>query len=399
MITWLFLFASLVLASNNRQMYQILDSAGAVLSRSPAAAKWHQIKTGDTVLEGDIVQVSVGATVSIRAVANRRVAGLQAESAIATIRTPTIFRVGADMQRKIRLSQFFLSQAPNLPKEKAKVTPGSLLFLDEAFERLSLVLNRYPAQPEVAATELAKLEKKGMDLALKSKPLRILSPKSNTIIMAYQLPIEQRIVWTPAKREAAVYKIYAWQIHDQKGEPRAITKNTSYTLNFEKSGSYYVQVMTTDGDWQSVAHAIHVVPSEFLSHNSKIETPTGADQPLVYEIDYPPVTFTQYTAEGKTTLDFIWRRVDPKLKGPDTLILTKVGGKPKRIPAMVTGIENIKLEPGVYNWYVETIQGKRKFYSDQRTITIERRNDAFTADVMRAALAPGSNGSFLFPEF
>lgn len=394
-----------------REIYEVKAAAGQVLTRTPNGSHWQALKLGDRIPEGQLIQVAPSARLVLNKIiqSGKDVGGLAAHDASLIISSPLLGRVGPDLLKTVSLSQHFIKELPNLVADKEAVNSPPQ-FWDEAWQRLALLLSRQGApKATLAALGMTELEKQGVALAVSSKRLRILAPAADSIIVADTLPIELRIAWSDADEDEPNYQIFIWPRTAERGTiPFALSPVSHYSATLPARGSFFIQVVTRDGRWQSIPQLLHVSPREALDVErlaEKIvlnEIDAKSDAKLI-DMDFPPEAYTYGSRGNVGKLSFYWHGVrDGNLTATstETLVIQSEsdGVAEVRIDSVVRRIDDVVLPSGDYRWFVMTKfkdgDKTREFRSASRRLSVKSTAGTGKKALLDQALTPGVHGTF-----
>jgi hypothetical protein len=362
-------------------VYRIRKVQGVVLTRTPTSARWLAVREGTIILEDQIIQVTKDASVTIEEHTSRKAAGMDKDRFQITLMKPIVTRLTRDLLRQVHLSTFFVER-PAIPTAPAgKEVKDVAASLNEAWERLVAMVTSIPPA-EAPPPDLRDLERQGMALAVSAKKIHIVSPSMNTVVQSSDWPTELKVIWTKPKPAPSMrYFIYAWSAGTQRGSPVGETREDFHTIKLQRAGTYFVQVISVDGAWQSTAQAIHAVAPLGQS------MPRSAQEPVVQKISeslllrYPPDGFVLASQASPTAMTLHWE-APATWKTPDFEIkVADDSGNVVQLLRSQTKEVTLDLRPGRFVWSV-TLLGSN-IRSVQRRFEIVSPELSTTRDMRR----------------
>lgn len=328
-------------------VYKAARVTGTVLTRAPTAPRWMSVKVGTVLREGQLVQVTNGAAVTLVEQSASKAVGLSKDKVQITITRPMVARLSRDLLRKIKLSPFFLDRAnapvPGERKEDLALT------LRDAWNRLAAIVTSLPP-PEAPVIELSELERRGIVLGVSAKRIQLVAPVANAVVQSDGWPAEVRIVWMKPPKRSLEFLVYVWHADKPRGAALASTKRDFYTAKLAEPGPYFVQVTSADGSWQSVAVPIHAVaPLEVVSAAG------AAAQGIPVSI--AEALSAKYPSDGLLTpvspsLVFSWQMALERKEPEFEVRISDIEGKLIKSLRSKSDTVATKLAPGKYAWSV-----------------------------------------------
>lgn len=376
-------------------LYTARHVQGVVLTRAPNAPRWRAVAEGARLVEGQIIQVTSGAAVTIETRIQGKALGLKGDRAQLTLTKPIVARLTSDLLRQVKLSPFFTTKAPAAEPAAAPVADAPLA-LKDAWERVAAILTGIPPA-EAPSPNLAELEREGMALGVSARRLRILVPMSNSVLQTSDWPAELKVVWVRPPGAPRRYLVYAWNAGSARGSPRALSRREFHTVKLDHPGTYFIQVTTADGAWQSPAHVVHAMPpgaSQTTSDNDLSRVETTASVTLVY----PPEDFILSPQASTGAVTFTWALATPWSAPSCILKVSQEAGPEVRELRTSATVASLTLPPGRYIWTVSQAGSRRQ--SERRHLEIfdpgAVRTTADRLQVLRRLISGGRSATIAF---
>ena len=368
------LMASKVVAAapnNLKSCYVVNRVAGNVLRWSTVKARWYAIGGGSCIRPGTLVEITEGAHLEIKTsphLAGKD--GVIAESVVYKFDHEMILRMAPSSFRRMQVQRQFVDQTDLQVDRKTKLDH---IFVDikDAWQQTSMLLTRRNKQ---AASSVAT----DITAAIQAKKLQVIYPGADVMIYRDFYPSRVNVLWRDDSSGTREYQIYLWKKNSQKVEPVATTKGDFYQLPINAPSSYYIQVTSLDGVYQSIPHLIHVVNQLEMVLSEKTGMPINTES---IKVESPAENFVMVTPHKLREIDFSWKidlagdddsatRVDYKVtiqqKGDSGAIIEK---------NVIASELAVPLAVGKYSWWVEATlrhsDGKiTKLPSSKRDLTI-----------------------------
>jgi hypothetical protein len=243
-----------------------------------------------------------------------------------------------------------------------------------------------------------------MALGVSAKRLRLLAPVANTVVQSADWPIEMKVVWLRPKDAPKTmrFQVRAWRAGDARGAPVAETRQDFYSVKLKRAGTYFVQVTSADGRWQSAAHAVHAL-EPMARRVAGVVGRTG-----VIDVSATPLALVsppeRFMAVGKTASETIFFAWDLKSTGTSSefeLLVENVDtGKEARRIKTTSSQATIALPPGRYRWSV--VFPAASFRSAERSLDVVdpslTRTSADRRELMRGLIRDGKSATVVLDD-
>ena len=332
-----------------KSCYMVKNVAGNVFRWSVTKARWYAIGKGFCIRQGTLVEVTEGAHLEIRS-SPHLVAkyGLPAESVVYKFDREMILRMTPDSFRRMQVKRQFVDQSDLQVDRKTKLDH---IFVDikDAWQQTSMFLTRRNKQAGSSVVT-------DITAAISSKKLQVVYPGSDTMIYRDFYPSRINVMWVDDSPGTRDYQIYLWKKNSQRVEPVAATKGDFYQLPVGSQGSYYIQVTSLDGVYQSIPHLIHVVNRLEMVLSEKTGMPVAKER---LDVEKPAENFVMVTQRKQGEIDFSWKIGLAGDEDPATRIDYKLSIQQKDNPAAVIEKElteammAVPLKAGKYVWWVD----------------------------------------------
>jgi hypothetical protein len=370
-----------------QRIYRITDVEGAAYSWEPWSDRWERLEAGSELHEGTLVQVTDGGRIAVAVPQVAEGAEIGTGSSIVRFTAPAVVRLDEGFLRKVKLSSYFVPMLPSGADGKMETDDGPvkpmLHTLDEAWNRFIAVLAhmdvmalpppRLPAEDKSGETEWVS----------KLKPVAIVTPTDKAIVVADHMPASIKVLWRKPKGTDLEYGVHFWSANEPRKGPLATTKLDYYTLPITKEGRYFIQIASTDGNWQSKAHSLHIAlpltlstkPVPFSKAIGEAVNPSLKPNPR-----FPVRNFVFVAKKLPAAISFQWDYAERSTarEANDTLVITDAQGR-ERVRKPVEGNTAALAFSGVgeYKWFVErkvgTAEAFKKYISDPMPFQVIQR--------------------------
>lgn len=358
---WHFLFAlSLVISASlmappsvasTVKLYKASKVNGRVLTRGSNDARWSRVVEGSLLREGQIIQVTDGAQVTLDDWVRAEEGHTNGERVQLKLTQPIIARLSQDLLRKVKTTTHFMDKVASATAgPTSNGTDEQPLSLSDAWNKVSTVFTgKAPIAP---MPDLNQLAKEGMAMGVSAHKIRLLAPATNHVIPAVAWPVELKIVWITPPEKKLRYHVYVWPVAQPRGEPIAVTTTDYMKAPIKSPGAYMVQIMSHDQAWQSQAHAFHVI----LAGKSQV---AGQDSSQIMSkndalaVSYPPENFNILSTSPTVDQTFAWVYDAPANQKTNFILeIIEKNKSQKRTFRSVTNFASVPLVAGSYLWTV-----------------------------------------------
>jgi hypothetical protein len=320
-------------------------------------------------LEDQLIQVTAGAAVTFEERSAKRVAGMGRDRAQITLTKPIVARLSKDILREVKVSTLFIETPPVNAASIDKVEDEPLS-LSHAWEKVAALVTNIPP-PDAPPPDLKELERQGMALGISAKRLRLLAPAMNTVVLGEEWPVEVKVVWmrpTVASTNMR-FHVYAWPAGSARSAPAAETRQDFYTVRLRRPGAYFVQVTSSDGAWQSMAHSVHAAEPAERATAKRGRAAQVFDASEIVPLESPPDHFMVVGRSAPEAITFAWSPHTPVGEAAFELSIANADtGKEVRRHKVTAYQVTIPLPPGRYLWSVGQVGARRR--SDERALEI-----------------------------
>lgn len=338
-------------------VYKIRNVQGVVLTRAPTSARWLLVRKGASLVEGQLIQVTKGASVTIEEQSTRKVAGVEKDRVQLTLTKPIVTRMSRDLLRQIRLSTFFVDRATSPSTTLPEIAAPPLTLMD-AWERLAAMVANIPP-PDMPPATLAELERQGIALGVSAKKIHIISPSSNTVVQATDWPAEVRVVWAKPPSSVMRFHVYAWRAGSPRGSPVGETRQDFYTVRIQRPGTHFIQITSADGTWQSMAVALHAVaPMDRKVVDASAKSSGNIEVTEALALRYPPNGYVLASQASPARLNLVWDLEMPWRDASFEVSIKDASGKDVQKIVTRDSEARLSLRPGRYSWSVAVAGSK-----------------------------------------
>ncbi|MDD1422559.1 hypothetical protein MEO40_26315 [Dolichospermum sp. ST_sed1] len=347
------------------ESFVILESFGKVQARPPFTTKWQLIKKNDVLPENTLIKTELESSVRIAAKGKQRTFEIK-------LNEPTVLRLTENMLRDMQKDIV------------AKSKPQKSKTLVENF--ITDMLNSYREDLSLSQDDITNNEKleniKYTQAAEKSKPILIYYPVDREKILMTKFPENFSLIWKNIP-ETKKFNVYLWSIENERGEPYGQTSNNHLDLQVLTPGFYYLQVTTSDMQYQSSILMLefsfpNLEAEKFKKSDSKAETPSGIN--LLFPLDRLNIVSTK-----KQSINFSWQKYfvgDAPVQY--LLIIENLKNHKKSIFKTNDTFATIPLAEGKYRWYIEAKEFKMNFFesyfSEINSLSIQKNLDYANSD-------------------
>jgi hypothetical protein len=362
----------------SQRVYKVTEVLGAAYSWEPWSDRWERLNAGTELHEGTLVQVTENGRISVAVPQVASGNKIGRGSSIVRFSAPAVVRLDENFLRKIHLSSYFVPQLPASGEMEPETDSGPIKPLlhtvEEAYQRFIAVL----AHMDVKALPPPRMpaeEKSGeTEWVSKLKPIVIVTPSDKAIVVADHMPATVKLVWRKPPGSDLEYGVHLWDANEARKGPLATTRFEFYTLQIPKEGRYFVQVASTDGNYQSKAQSLHIAlpltlstkPTPFAKAIGEAVNPSNKPNPR-----FPVRDFVFVASKLPATLEFQWdyaEKASPR-EAKDTLVILDAQGKERvRKPVDTNNAALSFSGVGEYRWFVErkigTAESFKKYASE-----------------------------------
>jgi hypothetical protein len=369
-----------VVAAKSR-FFQVRELTGTVWTRGPNHARWQRSWEGQLLTEGQLIQVTRGAAVTLIEATPNKLAQELGERIQIRFTQPLIARISPDMLRSVRVSTYFVEDRGGLVADSMKIVDVKMA-LSDAWQRLTAVATGRIAR--VSKTTLVDLAKDGVALGSAARKLTMLAPVTNAVVESREWPVDIKVVWRHPEKQRLKYLVYCWPAGSPRGGPVGTTDRDFFTVQVLKAGVYLTQITSGDGSWQSPAHVVHaIVPQKSLSAKVKGGTVYSHTKTEILRASYPPDNTTLIRGNEHSGVVFVWEA--DSLRSSDAIVLNILAANGQLIHEEQSRANQVTvpLAPGRYRWYISTNQGGSR--STQRSLVITGR-EALSGNLSKTEL-------------
>lgn len=375
--------------------FLVLAVSGTVLTRTERSGSWDDVRRGETLHEGQLLQIMENSSLSLRPRTLQKDAVSSLERADLTLSMPLILRLGPQMLRKVALTRYFLQELPQASLERRDADPTPRAEIGEAWRKIAAVFTRVRGDKAGAVESLSQLESRGFTLSLSAKQLRILTPSPQAVILMHGLPSVIKAAWSEAQGTDQTYKIFFWPTSKSRPAPVALTRATHYQVRVTNPGTFFLQIASDDETWQSRPHVVQVSIDHGIAHATTSSPFTSG-----LELTYPPDLSVVQTAGAMAPVSFAWT----ENRGVETdhmhLVVTAADGREiVRQETREPHVEDLVLPVGDYEWYVETNQIGQKsirLSSAVHSLKVQKSMDPLASGVVDEVFKSGGSKTVFF---
>jgi len=367
---------------------------GVVLSRSPVAVQWSQVKNNQFLPVNYLLQVSVSGSLKLQ-LANRPLEGggkpapVKANASEIVLTSPMVIRLDPKMLKAVEFSKNFIEHdVPEFEKKEAQESQS--LFAD-AWNRTTNFLG-------------AKKEKNDEKTSSEkfSSALTLSEPGDFSFHRLEKDTVDIELGWIDQnKSQNKSYKIYAWKKGEKKSTAVGSSSATSYTMTLSEPGEYQVQVESSDGKLVSKPVTIYV---DYDDLNSKQKnTASSAAENLVKLIE-PRDGQTFINFATNTPVRFSWRFLSDHQEPLQLVIMqgNSIVYQEKIVESLSTSIE---LSPGKYTWHFARIAASfhssavGKDVSEAASLEVRQTTSNSLWSVVKLNLSGNEKSTFFISEW
>ena len=242
-------------ADENVDIFRAIDVEGEVLTWPPWETGWVELKTGDLLIAGTLVQ-SLGSAKII--VQNEKQGALkEGDDALAfSFTVPTMLRIHAQLARHVRTSSMMIdARKTGLPSvrhaPKNRPPPMALINAWRRVKSVGVLLSQLTSQTTSALTA----EDKNHEMSVSTPQLNLLvkTPRDGSLLIADEFPLEIAVKWDveEGKKRPREVAAYVWPTEGARGDPVMRTSATTLPVHFTKAGNYFIQLQTDGGEAES----------------------------------------------------------------------------------------------------------------------------------------------------
>lgn len=355
-------FASPNPSDDNAALYRVEQVQGTVLVRGPFTPVWEELKVGDLLPEGDLLQTLPGSRVRLRHMSSKKKSRAASQGYLTLkIDTPLVVRVDQDIVRKVVITPNFFENLPSLEALHRNLEKETFS-LKSAWSKVTATIGQSVSRLNSKKLDLARSAGgQGVESSIKAGKIDVLTPYNLQTLRVSNLPHDLVMRWKEVAGKNLSFNVYLWQTSGERPAPIGMTRRNQYTHTLPRPGKYYLQITSQDGGWQSEVVTFLVSHSSGMLANSG-GLGRGSSTRKDLDLQYPPESFEIVARDSGRMEIFRWEStVQPNGHWLYEWVLTHADG---RIVRRVKTSENLTLQEiprGEYLWYVEGIlDGERE---------------------------------------
>jgi hypothetical protein len=259
---------------------------GEALKWRSNSVTWEDISEGEELREGTIIEVGDGAKLGLLLENSAGWGEGQGTEMSITISRPTVFRVGSDILRQIRVEQRIIDvdAAEKLGSIGTRIFSGretAGVQLQAAWDRTvaTFVGEKVVTKGAQLPTYMRPGGGAAMSAEVKARKVKLYAPRDGGTISVDPTSPSVNVIWEKdaKKDEEITYQVFLWKEGTRPTEPVARTTAHSMMIPLWTEGGYFLQVATADWNIQTpiikfnvifqkgkniVVHASEAPPSE-----------------------------------------------------------------------------------------------------------------------------------------
>lgn len=231
--------------------YLVLESAGRVFAWQGLDVGWYPLEKGDTIRFGTLLQSPGDARVVLQT------DGLEVpEQVVLDFPVPLMFRAAPETRRKLMLANYYVRRMGDIEIKKAKTK--DYLHIRDAWERVASLFSA--KSNSEARDRMRATSGKGVGAGMTAEPkvIELTYPARGGVLVPESFPVKVPVVWEPVKGYDGLYEVRIARPTDSGAQQTFKTRELSVEMNLSVAGAYTVQVMTSDGTWQSTEQPFNV---------------------------------------------------------------------------------------------------------------------------------------------
>lgn len=382
--------------------FRITNVKGNILAWPPWSSEWQHVKSDDQLWEGTMIQVGSESSFTFELDAEAGFDGLKADSMKITINVPMVLRLQGGIPRRVTLEDYFVPRLPDVTQAKGAGSQPIYYSLREAWERFAATV--LPQAVRSRLFDSALNDKFETSVSVQAKKIHIHYPTEGAIAITDKLPHEIRLSWRKIPIPDVSYGVRVWSDEEHRPPPLGYTREDYYTVRVLKEGTFFAQIITADGKWQSEVRRFSVV----LPMVGRGQPPTRKAVIKPIPLQHPPKDFVYLTKKWPVSMTFEWERPNSaKGKQVYEFTLSDLTGKP--LFKKKTGELSVSIrfsEPGLFRWSMSATPrdteetGPGKIFSEVRNIslidpgTYRKKSE----DAIAALLSKQTRGVIYFSE-
>lgn len=381
--------------------FKIIESSDAILVWTPWAAKWRRAGQGSVLTEGSLIQVPNGVSVSFEPLFKTGFKGLKGKAVIKIIK-PVVMRLERDIFRPVELNTSFTDSLADMSKVKVKGDVPTYSDMTEAWSKSALIYSGKSWWQSIQ--DKFQLNKRSIEVGVQAKEIRLISPPNDVVLEKENMPSRIKIVWRHINQPKPEYQIRLWKKGEDEDEGTllAVTELDYYTLTVSRSGIYFVQIATEDGNYQSKVHRVTVMTplDRFFSKTSLDELRDSKEDEI--KLLFPKDTMSIVSVNDPSAVQFSWQIHDnlpyEQLEKTE-LVLFDDDENEVYSSAMTSTHKMLWLKPGGYAWQIR-LKARLSGRSEPQTIlsklnsfTISPKKQS-TTSYLKRLLVEKRTGSF-----
>lgn len=345
----LFLATATVGEAKTPQLFRAKTVRGTVQAMYPWSPTWSPVTEGELLPFGTLIQVFADGRISLMSFKQPGAGALDEAPLDLMFANLTMIRLDEGLVRKSSVKRMYFDSAKQLANAQDDSDPG--ITMSDAWNKVAAYL------PGVKQGGTIGLGPDGMPIANERiRTIKLLRPTDSHDITPYTLPVDFRIIWKEVPDKNLRYEVSLWRTDEMQAVPVGTTRLSSYLTHVDDYGSYFVQVRSTDGRYESEPHRLTVRPpvskNAMRNLHKRYEFPPGEPK-IVASAPAPDLDL--WSKNATVRIDFSWSLQVPVTEKP-LYELTVRNSKDEALTLRTSkGFAALNLAPESYRWEVKSV--------------------------------------------
>jgi hypothetical protein len=342
--------------------YVVQRSGGTVLTRGFMNYEWKSVRDGQKIPEGNLLQTFEGAFIDLKYHPMGGSKDTSDAELTLKISIPTVVRLLPGILRKVSITQNFFQTLPSIAGLQLSLSKDELSLKNAWSKVTAQVASRMSAKVPLESWGKKDQFGDGIQSSIQAKKIEILTPYSPLTLRLSSFPHEVMVRWkTTASKQRSNF-IYLWPVGRPRPAPVAETRQNQYTLALPLPGTYFMQVASRDGSWQSEVQVIEAIHENLEKIATRGNHKKYKNNYYSLHGSYPPNSHEILTSQGLATEFFRWDTDEDASEMVYEWVLVYRDGREARRVVSDQKYTRQEIPPGFYDWFVEA-------HVKQRTIS------------------------------
>jgi len=274
---------------NDSFHYFVEDAAGEVYAWSNLEAGWLRVTKKSILADGSLIQ-SNGA-MKIQAVRTAEGSKERGQQIVVESQGSIMFRLTPALSRDFELANYFVKKSSDL-EVPSMGEEEQMLSIRDAWEKVLALISAKGAKKKGGDNlKFGKGKSQEVRTEVQGTVLTITYPAKGGVFVPENFPVDVPVIWGEPQNKPELGSVWSYEVflkatEDSEYKRVARTKDSNYTLQILKEGSYSVMVSSPNGNAKSEETLFSVFPADAevwkKIPSKKRETKSPATNPVVH---------------------------------------------------------------------------------------------------------------------